>query len=89
MEEKNLTGGKRVPLVCWGGGLILEKVAWEVFNEKATFEKILEGDEKEQCDIEEKNIPGKGNSQCKGPGVGGCSPCLRKNSRGMSNKECR
>lgn len=40
-------------------------------------------------DIEGKNIPGKDNSQCKGPGVGACFTCLRKNSRGMSNEECR
>lgn len=65
----------------WEKGVILDNVAPEVFNEKAIFEQILEGDQKKHCDIEGNNIPGRGNRQCKGPGVGVCLACLRKTSR--------
>lgn len=49
-------------------GCHLNRVVWEGFPEETTSEQRSEGCEKHTCTWE-KSAAGKGNSQCKGPGV--------------------
>ena len=59
------------------GGEHFNRVIIECLTEKMAFESKPQRNKLAKQIFGEKNILDKGNSKCKGPGVGACLRCLR------------